>query len=93
MLFSIRLLSLFATRKKSQGNKVTIGDNLSYHFKEDVLRLYQENNIAIVCLLLNLTHVLQPLDAVLERAVDKDWPFNIVQLFFLFSKTNHSTFS
>lgn len=48
--------------KKLKGRVALIGDNLSSHFSDCVLKLAEENNIAFICLAPNSTHLCQPLD-------------------------------
>lgn len=48
--------------KTYNGKTVLIGDNLSSHFNDEVLKLCEDNNIAFVCLPPNSTHYCQPLD-------------------------------
>lgn len=59
--------------KELEGRKVLLGDNLSSHFTNDVLRLCEENNIAFVCLPKNSTHLTQPLDVGFFRALKISW--------------------
>lgn len=61
--------------KRLHGRKVLIGDNLSSHLDDDVLRLCQENNISFICLVPNSTHLLQPLDVALFRPMKEAWRF------------------
>lgn len=48
--------------RKKPGRKIVIGDNLSSHFSESVLKTCEEWNIIFVCLPPKTTHLLQPLD-------------------------------
>jgi hypothetical protein len=59
--------------KKLPGKKVVIGDNLSSHFTDTVLRLAAENDILFVCLPPNATHLLQPLDVAFYRPLKGNW--------------------
>lgn len=59
--------------KRLEGRKVLLGDNLSSHFTDDVIRLCQENNISFVCLPKNSTHLTQPLDVGFFRPFKGAW--------------------
>ena len=59
--------------KKLDGKKVLIGDNLSSHMNPDVVKAYEENNIAFICLPPNSTHLTQPLDITFFRAMKLKW--------------------
>ena len=59
--------------KDLPGIKVLIGDNLSSHFSEKVLKLALENNILFVCLIANATHLLQPLNAAFYGPLKRHW--------------------
>lgn len=50
-----------------------IGDNLSSHFNENVLKLSKENDIRFVCLPPNATHLCQPLDVAFFRPMKIEW--------------------
>lgn len=56
-----------------EGPKVIIGDNLSSHLDEDVLKTCQENNIRFICLVPNSTHICQPLDVGFFRPMKTAW--------------------
>ena len=45
--------------QQQEGKKVLLGDNLSSHLSEAVVKACKENDIAFVCLLPNATHLLQ----------------------------------
>jgi hypothetical protein len=60
-------------RKTYNGKTVLIGDNLSSHFNNEVLKLCEENNIAFVCLPPNMTHYCQPLDVAYFRPFKTAW--------------------
>lgn len=65
---------IFVPHVKDQpGVKVVIGDNLASHFTLSVVKLAQDNNIRFVCLLPNATHLLQPLDVAVFRALKIEW--------------------
>lgn len=59
--------------KRLEGREVLIGDNLSSHLDEDVLKMCEENNISFVCLIPNSTHICQPLDVGFFRAMKSAW--------------------
>ena len=59
--------------KRLEGHKVLIGDNLSSHFTNEVLRLCAENDISFVCLPKNSTHLTQPLDVGFFRPFKIAW--------------------
>ncbi|XP_050295082.1 uncharacterized protein LOC126735176 [Anthonomus grandis grandis] len=50
-----------------------IGDNLSSHFSEDVLKTCEKMDIAFICLPSNATHVMQPLDVAFYSPLKKYW--------------------
>nr|CAI5858507.1 unnamed protein product [Callosobruchus analis] len=49
-------------RTRLSGRKVLIGDNLSAHLDDEVIKLCREHDIDFVCLIPNSTHLCQPLD-------------------------------
>ena len=55
------------------GTKVVIGDNLSSHFSEHVLRTCANEDIRFVCLPPNATHLAQPLDVAFFRPLKMKW--------------------
>lgn len=55
------------------GRKILIGDNLSSHFSEKVLKTCGELNISFVCLPPKSTHLLQPLDVGFFAPLKKYW--------------------
>lgn len=59
--------------KTKSGRKVIIGDNLSSHFSESVLKTCEELNIIFVCLPPKTTHLLQPLDVAFYAPLKKYW--------------------
>ncbi|KAI8432605.1 hypothetical protein MSG28_013591, partial [Choristoneura fumiferana] len=59
--------------KRLPGRKVLIGDNLSSHLDEEVLRQCSENEIDFVCLVPNSTHLTQPLDVAFFRPMKTAW--------------------
>lgn len=59
--------------RNKPGRKVLIGDNLSSHFSESVLRACEELNIAFVCLPPKTTHLLQPLDVAFFAPLKAYW--------------------
>lgn len=56
-----------------EGPKVIIGDNLSSHLDEDVLKTYQENNTRFICLVPYSTHLCLPLDVGFFRPMKTAW--------------------
>jgi hypothetical protein len=63
----------FRGLKNQNGTKVIICDNLSSHFTPHVLQLCRENNIALICLPPNSTHLTQPLDVSFFRSLKVAW--------------------
>lgn len=59
--------------KQLPGRTVIIGDNLSSHFSDSVLRLAKEHDIVFTCLPANSTHLLQPLDVAFYGPLKKCW--------------------
>ncbi|KAJ0169683.1 hypothetical protein K1T71_014868 [Dendrolimus kikuchii] len=59
--------------KTKIGRKLIIGDNLSSHFSQSVLRTCQKLNIIFVCLPPKTTHLLQPLDVAFYAPLKKYW--------------------
>ena len=59
--------------RRLNGRKVLIGDNLSSHFTDEVIRQCKENDIAFVCLPPNATHLCQPLDVSFFRPMKMAW--------------------
>lgn len=59
--------------KRQEGPKAIIGDNLSSHINIEVLRLCKENNIKLIALPPNTTHLLQPLDVAYFRPMKGAW--------------------
>ena len=59
--------------RRLEGRKVLIGDNLSSHLSESVIKACSQNNIAFVCLHPNATHLLQPLDVAWFAPLKKVW--------------------
>jgi hypothetical protein len=68
--FTAHLLPIL---KKQTGKKVLIGDNLSSHISQNVLKLCQVNNIVFVCLPPNSSHLTQPLDVAYFRPLKSKW--------------------
>ena len=56
-----------------EGKKILIGDNLSSHFSQEVLKSAEENNVSFVCLPANSTHLLQPLDVAFYGPLKRSW--------------------
>ena len=64
---------LVQTRSDGEGKRVLLGDNLASHFTPQVIESSIENNIVFICLVPNLTHLLQPLDVAVFRPVNVVW--------------------
>lgn len=59
--------------KRLTGKVVMIGDNLSSHFNNNILKECERHNISFVCLPANATHLLQPLDVAYFRPMKTKW--------------------
>ena len=59
--------------KRLEGKKVLICDNLSSHLTVHSLRLCRENQVSLICLPPNSTHLTQPLDVAFFRPVKIAW--------------------
>lgn len=59
--------------KKQNGKKVIIGDNLSSHISELVIRKCEKYDIKFICLPPNSTHLCQPLDVAYFSPLKKEW--------------------
>ena len=59
--------------RRMEGKKILIGDNLSSHFSQEVLKSAEENNVSFVCLPANSTHLLQPLDVAFYGPLKRNW--------------------
>ncbi|KAJ8910919.1 hypothetical protein NQ315_014253 [Exocentrus adspersus] len=59
--------------KKLEGKKVVLCDNLSSHITVKTLKLCKENNISLICLPANSTHLTQPLDIAFFRLLKIAW--------------------
>ena len=63
----------YCRRLAPGSKKVLIGDNLSSHFSNEILRDCEKYNIAFVCLPPNATHLCQPLDVAYFAPMKKRW--------------------
>nr|CAI5826190.1 unnamed protein product [Callosobruchus analis] len=59
--------------KEKEERKILIGDNLSSHISLKVSRLCQENNVRLIMLVANSTHLLQPLDVAYFSPLKAAW--------------------
>lgn len=59
--------------KTLPGKKILIGDNLHSHFSDEVLRLCGRYNVEFICLPVNSTHKLQPLDVGFFGPMKRAW--------------------
>nr|CAI5839616.1 unnamed protein product [Callosobruchus analis] len=67
-------ISLFLPHaKRLSGRKVLIGDNLSAHRNDEIIKLCREHDIDFVCLIPNSTHLCQPLDVAFFRQMKSAW--------------------
>ena len=64
---------MFSKLRRQEGKKVLIGDNLSPHLSEAVIKACFKHNIAFVCLYPNATHLLQPLDVAWFATLKNVW--------------------
>ena len=55
------------------GRKVLIGDNLGSHFSAKAIEACKTNHVLFICLLPNSTHLCQPLDVAVFRALKVEW--------------------
>ena len=55
------------------GQKVLIGNNLGSHFSVNVIEACKANDILFICLPPNSTHLCQPLDVAVFRALKVEW--------------------
>jgi hypothetical protein len=58
---------------RQQGPKALIGDNLSSHINDEVIRLCRNHDIKFICLPPNSTHLTQPLDVAYFRPLKAHW--------------------
>ncbi|KAG5875796.1 hypothetical protein JTB14_016812 [Gonioctena quinquepunctata] len=59
--------------KRLKGRKALIGDNLSSHLDDGVLKMCVENDNDFICLVPNSTHICQPLDVGFFRPMKGGW--------------------
>ena len=59
--------------KKQEGKKIIIGDNLSSHLSESVIRKCERYDIKFICLPANSTHLCQPLDVAYFKPLKVAW--------------------
>lgn len=59
--------------KRQEGERLIIGDNLASHLSFNVIQLCEEHNIKFYFLPANLTHLTQPLDVAVFRAIKISW--------------------
>ena len=59
--------------KKQDSAHAMIGDNLSSHISESVVRKCEKHNIKFICLLPNSTHLTQPLDVAYFKPLKTSW--------------------
>jgi len=63
----------YCRKLPAETKKVLIGDNLSSHFSDEVIRDCELHNIAFVCLPPNATHLCQPLDVAFFAPMKRQW--------------------
>ena len=59
--------------RRRTGKKAIVGDNLSSHLSERVVKACKENNISFICLPPNSTHLTQPLDVAFFGPLKRQW--------------------
>jgi hypothetical protein len=59
--------------RRKQRRNIVIGDNLGSHLSYNVLKFCEENEISFVLLPPNSTHLCQPLDVAVFRAIKAQW--------------------
>ena len=59
--------------KQQDGTKIMIGDNLSSHLSEAVIRSCAKHQIKLICLPPNSTHLTQPLDVAYFAPMKTEW--------------------
>ena len=70
-----RRVALPYCKKRTPGSKkFLIGDNLSSHFSNEVLRECERNDISFVCLPPYSTRLCQPLDGAYFAPMKRQWP-------------------
>ncbi|KAL7638998.1 UNVERIFIED_CONTAM: hypothetical protein RMT77_010533 [Armadillidium vulgare] len=60
-------------KKEPEKKKVLIGDNLPAHMSLEIVEILKQNNISLVFLPPNSTHILQPLDVSVFRPLKIAW--------------------
>lgn len=66
-------------KKLGPGPKAVIGDNLSSHLSQNVIKECQSNNIRFILLPANSTHLCQPLDVSVFRSLKAAWRKQLLQ--------------
>ena len=66
-------IKFFLPFAKTKEVTALIGDNLSSHFSEDILRLCRKYNVKFICLPSNSTNKTQPLDVAFFRPLKIKW--------------------
>lgn len=59
--------------KKQSGKRILIGDNLSSHLTTEVIKICYENDVHMIFLPANATHLTQPLDVAFFRPMKMAW--------------------
>ena len=59
--------------KKQEGAHAMIGENLSSHISESVVRKCERRNVKFICLPPNSTHLTQPLDLAYFKPLKTSW--------------------
>ena len=59
--------------KKQESAHAMIGDNLSSHISESVVRKCERHNVKFICLPPNSTHLTQPLDVAYFKPLETSW--------------------
>lgn len=68
-----RLAVPYFSQLANDAPRVIIGDNLASHLTADVIQTCEDNNISMIFLPSNSTHLLQPLDVAVYRPMKSVW--------------------
>ena len=66
-------MKVFVPNLKGDGPFAIIGGNLGFHFSDEVINICLEINIRFITLVLNSTHLCQPLDLAVFGQMKRSW--------------------